>query len=57
MAEDLDTIIDRATTLCTYGNATHIPELAGMVLALAKQIKEMDERLKETTFRVGASDD
>ncbi len=38
---ELDKIIDRSNTLCTYGNATHIPELAEMIFALANEVKTL----------------
>ena len=41
---DLDQIISRADHLRTYGNATHIGELAGMVAELAQDVKELRQR-------------
>lgn len=51
MDKQLDEIIGRAGHLCQYGNATHIPELAGMVKALAMVIKDMKVNVSKPIIR------
>lgn len=41
---DLDQIISRADHLRTYGNATHIGQLADMVAELAQAVKMLQKR-------------
>jgi hypothetical protein len=40
---NLDQIISRASYLSVHGNATHVHELADMIVALAKTMKQMQK--------------